>query len=285
MQLLSYNTNGLRNMPIELAIKEVAKAGYDGIELSLHKNHLHPFTITQAQLDSIQYCIVESKIKVVDLATGCDNLLSDERFEPSLITPSEKGRRTRLELIKSSIEIAQYLEIPVVNFASGYKKDGLSVKTARNYLIEGIHECLGDAGNVVLAIEPEPDMFVQTTTEAISIIEEINSEKFKLNLDVGHVYCCEDDYLKKIEKSLPYTCHIHVEDIKNRIHHHEIPGTGEIDFKTIIELCIRNHYSKFLSVELYHHVDVWEQALKESRDYMLKIMQTINDEIKSHPKK
>ncbi|MFD0441571.1 hypothetical protein ACFQ10_01210 [Streptomyces indonesiensis] len=43
---LSYNANGLRNLTIERAIEEVAEAGYDGIELSLHPRHIDPFDFT-----------------------------------------------------------------------------------------------------------------------------------------------------------------------------------------------------------------------------------------------
>lgn len=35
-----------------------------------------------------------------------------------------------------------------------------------------------------------------------------------LNLDIGHVYCCEENPILFIRKSIPYTRHIHIEDIK-----------------------------------------------------------------------
>jgi len=38
---------------------------------------------------------------------------------------------------------------------------------------------------------------------------------------------------------LPYTRNILIEDIKNGIHHHEIPGEGDIDFARITEI-VRN---------------------------------------------
>ncbi len=272
MCLLSYNSNGLRNMSIEEAIRNVAGTGFDGIELSLHKNHLHPYRVSQNTLDQIKRTIDENNIKVACLATGCADLLSDVPYEPSLISEKAEDRSARINLIRESVNIAKYLEIPVVNFASGILQHQVEPDKARAYLIEGINLCLENAGNVVLAIEPEPGMFVETTTQAISVIEEINSPQLELNLDIGHVYCCEDNYLEKIQVALKHSAHIHVEDIKDKVHHHEIPGTGEIDFGAFIKLCRSAGYEKYLSVELYHHAPVWQEALKKSKAFLTEIL-------------
>ena len=43
---LAYNANGLRDVSIEDAIKITAETGYKYIELSLHRNHIHPIIQT-----------------------------------------------------------------------------------------------------------------------------------------------------------------------------------------------------------------------------------------------
>ncbi len=45
MLKFAYNTNGLRNMPLEEAIKQISNYSYDGVEISLHKQHFHPLDI------------------------------------------------------------------------------------------------------------------------------------------------------------------------------------------------------------------------------------------------
>ena len=268
---LSYNTNGLRNMPLERAIAALAEFKYDGIELSLHESHLHPLKASRDDLIRIKEVFKVNGIKPICLATGADKLLSHESYEPSLVTSDKEGRKKRIDFIRTSIEVAKFLDIPVVNFASGILRTKVdSRKIPRDYLLEGIQACLKDIGDVVLAIEPEPGFFIETTTQAISLIQEINSPHFMLNMDLGHVNCCEDDFLEAIERSLPYTRHIHIEDIRQRIHHHEIPGEGDIDFEAVFNRL--EGYLYYISVELYHHSDVWEKALKESRDYLLSKM-------------
>lgn len=272
MVKLAYNANGLRNMDVISAIHEVKKYNYDGIELSLHKAHLHPFDVTEEKLTEIKQALEKEALPVACLATGAADLLTDEDYEPSLITNDEEGRKVRIQCIKKSIEIAKFLGIDKVNISSGFKKAEVGIEEAMDKLVAGIKECIEVCGDITLALEPEPGMFVETTEQGIEVIKRVNSEKLKLNTDIGHVVCCEEDYLEKIRNACKYSAHFHIEDIKNRIHYHEIPGEGDIDLKAVLDILKEENYDGYVSVELYHHVDVYEKALKESHDYLRPLM-------------
>ena len=99
----------------------------------------------------------------------------------------------------------------------------------------------------------------------------MNSTRVRLNLDIGHVFCSETDCYSAIEKALPYSRHIHIEDIRNGVHHHEIPGEGDIDFPRIIQLLTSSDYNHYVSVELHHHADMWERALGESLSFLSRL--------------
>jgi len=275
---LSYNTNGLRNMPLFKAIDEVSKAGYEGIELSFHSAHFHPFSASKSDLNEIKNALKQSSAKPICIAAGAADLLGNEPFEPSLISPDQNGREQRIKLICRALEIADILGVPVVNFASGMINEGVNPEEARRNLISGIRVCLDSAKGVILAIEPEPNMFIETSTQAIALINEIGCPNLKLNLDIGHVQCCEDNLLDSIAKALSYTRHIHIEDIKGKIHHHEIPGEGDIDFYSVFRALRDYGYHYYLSVELYHHMDVWEKALFQSHTHLLGIIKKIKEE-------
>lgn len=268
---LSYNTNGLKNLSLRKAIEEVVKAGYEGVEISLYPSHLHPFETSPKEIQEIKNILNDNSIPAVCIATGWHKLLSEVPFEPSLISKDKKARRKRIDLIRSTIDIARTLSVPVVNFASGFLRKEVSSEKAWDYLIEGIEICLSELEDIILAIEPEPGMFIETTTKALSLIKEIDSSNLMLNLDIGHVYCCEENLIDSILKSISYTRHIHIEDIKGKVHHHEMPGTGDIEFQSIFQVLKDFGYKYYLSVELYHHDDVWQQALHQSRNYLLKI--------------
>ena len=269
---LSYNTNGLRLIPLPQAIEVVARAGYEGIELSMHASHLHPLRATRSEIAEIKELLSSIDTEAVCLATGAADLLGDEPFEPSLISSEPSGREMRVELIVKSIEIARYLDVPVVNLASGIPKDGVSRETAWNNLVSGIRECLKYAKDTTLAIEPEPGMMIDTTGQAIALIEAVGDPRFFLNLDIGHVCCSEEPFFPALARAIPYARHTHVEDIKGKIHRHEIPGDGDLDFRSILKLFQELKYPHYLSVELYRHASVWQEALSRSRDYLLAAM-------------
>ena len=92
---LSYNTNGLLNLSLEDAIREVSKAGYEGVEISLHQSHLHPYNINKKRLTELKRLFESLPVELISLATGGLDLLGSEQCEPSLISPEKEGRRER----------------------------------------------------------------------------------------------------------------------------------------------------------------------------------------------
>lgn len=269
MLALSYNINGLRGVSLDQAVHEVANAGYDAVELSLHPRHIDPFDVTPADARRLRGTLDAAGIVACCLATGADTLLGEERFEPSLIHPSEAGRAARVDLIRRGIEFAAWAGVPVLNFASGIRKPEVSPEQARRWLLDGIRRCLDLVdSDLVLAMEPEPGFFAQTNDEVAALVAEVGSDRFAVCQDLGHCRVVEDDYLASVERTLPVTRHIQVEDIKGRHHHHEIPGDGDIDFAAFVEVLRRNDYSGYLSVELYNHSEVYREALRRSHDHL-----------------
>jgi len=275
---LSYNTNGLANLSLEQAAKELVKAGYEGIEIFLDPVHLHPYEITKRQLRELKRLFDRLPIEVASMATGGMHVLGPLPFEPSLISPDARGRKERVDLICEALEIANFLSIPAVNFTSGIKHPGVPDDEATDMLLEGVRACLPNVGDAILMIEQEPlipplpDMFIYRVDQAISLIEEIDSPKLRLSLDVAHAKCREDDYLEAIARAVPYARHVHVADIKGRDHHHDIPGESDIDFRSVFQILGDANYEHYVSVELYWHCDEWEKAVYESRRYLLEQM-------------
>ncbi len=281
---LSFNTQCLRNLPLDRAIEETAKAGYEGTDLAYLAGHLHPFDATRKQLDELKDQFARLPLKPAALSSGGPFVLSDDPFEPSLISRDRKAREQRINLISAALEMADELSIPVVQFVSGIRQTDVSAEEATEMLTEGIRACLKNTGEAVLVLEPEAQLpesmgggrcFIETTTQAIPIIEEISSPRFRLNMDITHVQCCEDDLLQRIADAMPYTRHIHIADIKGKVHRHEIPGEGDIDLRSVLKVIKEANYEHYLSIELHSHADEWERALYQGREYMLEQMQAL----------
>lgn len=270
MTKLCFNATTLRNFDIKEAVRLIRESGYEGVELAMNNTHLHPMKSTREEVLAVKKICEEIGLQIACVAAGGPDLMGDTPYEPSMINADPSARMRRLEVIKRSIELAQLLECPIVNINSGMLTPAVTSHMAQNFLLEGINSLLPSLGEETLfVIEPEPNFFVGTTTKAIEVIEELNTPKVMLNLDIGHVFCCEEDCYNKVERALPYTRHIHIEDIKDRIHHHEIPGEGDIDFGRIMASINNADYQYFVSVELHHHDQMWQRALDESRDYLL----------------
>ncbi len=267
-----FNSTTLRNMDVFEALREIKRSGYDGVELTLNDSHLHPVKTSRDRIKEIKTFASDNGIDIVCVAAGGSNLMGDEAYEPSLIHRDGSERAKRLDIIKKSIEVANYLESPVLNINSGMLKSGVSREQAEDHLYTGLNLLLKELGDLILVIEPEPDFFIGTTTAGISVINATGSPQLRLNLDIGHVFCSENDCYNAIETALPYSRHIHIEDIRNGIHHHEIPGEGDIDFEKIISMIKKSGYSNYISVELHHHDQMWQRALNDSLGYLSKLI-------------
>lgn len=273
MMKLCFNATTLRDFDVMRAVRLIREYGYEGVELSLNDTHLHPLKSTRQKILDVKALCGDIDLQIACVAAGGPTLLGDTPYEPSLICADAAQRARRLDVIRRSVELAQTLECPVVNINSGLPTPQVSAVQAREYLMEALNALLPCLGDTILAIEPEPDFFVGTTDKALQIIEELNSPNVLMNLDIGHVFCSEEYCYDAIARALPYSRHIHIEDIRGGVHHHEIPGEGDIDFERITSLLKKADYRYFVSVELHHHNDRWEDALRQSRDYLLKLWQ------------
>ena len=272
MTKLCFNSTTLRYIDLFKALLLIKQSGYDGVELMLNDTHLHPLKQSVKEVAEIRSFCSDNDIDIVCVAAGGANVLGYEDYEPSLIHPKKFQRSLRLEFIKRSMELACYLDSPVLNINSGRPRGDISSEEAYEHLFYGFEELLKGAGDLTLVLEPEPNFFVGTTEVAIDFIKKVGSPRLRLNLDIGHVFCSEENCYENIEKALPYSRHIHIEDIKNGVHHHEIPGEGDIDFERVMSSIKRSPYEHYISVELHHHDNDWERALQESRDFLLRHM-------------
>jgi len=269
MLKLSFNSTTLRDYDVLEACRYIRAAGYDGVELALGDAHLHPLRTSAQKVKDIKRQCADIGLDIVCLAAGGPDLLGSTRYEPSLITYSAEGRSERLDVIRRSIALAQDLGCPVVNFNSGLPREDVPAEIANDYLLGGLQQLTRNLGNTILAMEPEPDFFVGNTDKAIEIINSINHSQLRLNLDVGHVFCSQENAYEAIKRSIPYTRHIHIEDIKDAVHYHEIPGEGDIDFPRVISIINQQDYEHYISVELHNHDKRWQDALNLSRKYLL----------------
>jgi sugar phosphate isomerase/epimerase len=217
---LSYSTFGLTNLDFLDSIEAVDKAGYPGIELSFHRDQFNPFEITDEYLAAIKKRLGTLSVKPACVATASHFFTPSRPHEPSLMSPDLAGRKRRIDLVSRGIDIARKLGVSLVTFGSGFIRDEHIANPAidpRELLVDSIQRCLRsvhDDEDITLLIEPEPGMFVETVAQGLSLVEEVNSPRFQLHLDLCHMYCSEHDYVTALAQAAPHTCYLHVSDAR-----------------------------------------------------------------------
>jgi len=217
---LSYSTFGLTNLDFLDAIDEVDKAGYPGIEISFHRDQFNPFDISDEYLAAVKKRLDSARVKAACVATASHFFTPQRPHEPSLMAPDLAGRKRRIALVKRGIHVARKLGVNLVTFGSGFIRDehvsNLSVN-ARELLIDSIQQCLGELHSdedITLLIEPEPGMFIETMEQGLSLINEVNSPRFQLHVDICHAYCSEKNYVEALGKAAPFTRYMHISDAR-----------------------------------------------------------------------
>lgn len=215
---LSYSTFGLTNLDFINSIEVVDKAGYPGVELSFHRDQFNPFNITDDYLAAIKKRLASLEVKPACVSTASHFFTPQRPHEPSLMTPDLAGRKRRINLVKRGIHVARKLGVNLVTFGSGFIRDehvsNPSVNP-RELLVDSVHQCLKelhDDEDITLLIEPEPGMYIETLEQGISLVNEVNSSRFQLHLDLNHNYCSEQNYLEALGKAAPHAKFLHVSD-------------------------------------------------------------------------
>lgn len=250
---LGYNTNGFAHHSLDEALRLLADLGYDGVALTLDVHHCNPFTISQCDLTALDRLLKQLQLAVV-IETGARFLLDPRRkHEPTLISPAPDERRCRLDFLKKSVDIAQFLGAEAVSFWSGKKSDAVSDSQASLWLKEhcnSLADYAADKG-IQLAFEPEPGMFIADLSGFLNLKSQISNPAFGLTLDIGHYFITEPEpFASGYARIAPLVRNIHIEDIKNRQHVHLPFGDGDLPFPEILATLAQHHYSGLINVEL-----------------------------------
>ena len=154
--------------------------------------------------------------------------------------------------VDRAIEYAQALGCERVNCLAGILPPGVSATSARETFVENLKYAaprMKTAG-ISLLIEPintrdVPGFFLSGTAQAIEIIDAVGSDNLSLQFDIYHMQIMEGDVAPAIERLLPRISHMQLADVPGR---HE-PGTGEIDFPTLLSTIDRLGYAGWIGCE------------------------------------
>ncbi len=278
---LSYSTFGLTNLDFLDSIKKVDEARYPGIELSFHRDQFNPFDITDDYLAKVKKQLDNLEVNAACVSTASHFFTPSRPHEPSLMTPDLAGRKRRIDLVKRGIHVARKLDVSLVTFGSGFIRDehisNPSVNP-RELLVDSIHQCLKelhDDEDITLLIEPEPGMYIETLEQGIGLVNEVNSPRLQLHLDLNHNYCSEQNYLEALGKAAPHAKFLHVSDSQEGYNLKLVKMTDDLkmDLNFAKYLIYFSEFADYLLVDpehpIYFHDEIPDAAQKKRIETIL----------------
>ncbi len=167
------------------------------------------------------------------------------------------------EGVGRAIDYATALGCPQVNCLAGIAPEGSDPEVLTRTLADNLKfaaKALEGAG-IRLVIEPIntrdiPGFFLNTSAQAVALIEEVGSANLGLQYDIYHMQIMEGDLAPTMERHLERIWHIQLADNPGR---HE-PGTGEINYPFLFGFLDQIGYQGWIGCE-YKPVGVTTEGL------------------------
>jgi len=248
-----YITNGLADHTLEQAIDLLSCSGYEGIGITLESPHLDPIEADAKKLAEIGSRLAAAGLQPA-VETGARFALDARRKHwPSMVSDAADDRHRRVQYYQRAVEIAAAIGAPVVSLWSGVAEVGVPRERCLDHLLEALVPVLdgAEAAGVRIGFEPEPGMVVESLADWRWLRGQVNSEVLGLTVDLGHLAVTEAAPLATALDSVRQdVIHVHVDDCRGGVHEHLPFGTGEIDFKPLLQMLIDDGYSGLALVEL-----------------------------------
>jgi sugar phosphate isomerase/epimerase len=226
------------------------------VEICLEHRDILPRKVTPALADGIL-----SHLKDIGLGVSSVSYHADGE---------EWGKRMAETVAAIDAAVAFKTDILIVNterFRPGEKDAMFKGVVARMKELTAKAEAAG----IRIAIEPEPLQVINDTADMLRMLDEVGSPALKVNLDVGHAYCTDDDILESIRRLGPAIVHTHIEDIKDRIHKHLHPGEGDMDLRAVCRTLAEVGYSGYYTIDLFSIADDPEGHARRARSELLSV--------------
>jgi hydroxypyruvate isomerase len=200
--------------------ERAAKAGFTAVEFLFP--YAYPVREIKARLDAHRLSLVLHNLPAGDWDAGERGIA----VLPDRVNEFRDG-------VARAVEYASALGVPQVNCLAGKAPAGVGDELLRKTFVANLRYAAGalKKSGIKLLIEPIntwdiPGFYLNRTPQAISIIEEVDSDNLFLQYDLYHAQRMEGELAATAEKHLARIAHVQLADNPGR---HE-PGTGEINY-------------------------------------------------------
>jgi sugar phosphate isomerase/epimerase len=252
----AYSTNAYTEVPLSLAVHEIARSGFDGVEILADLPHLNPMRHDVRAARRVSELIQRLGLAVSNVNVNTNLALSrqdPEGFAPSLIDRSGAARQARIDYVARALRLSREMEarnaaVALGRAPRGEGRDALIDRAAESFRKVMAH---AEKTGVRVGIEYEPGHFVENHAQLLDLLDRVGHPMLGANLDIGHAVCAGEDVPAVIRALRGRIWNFHFEDIRGGVHDHLVPGLGDVDFEPILRAILETGYVGHLTLELY----------------------------------
>lgn len=261
-----YGTNGFTDHPLDAALDVMQSCGYGAVALTLGHPHLDPFAADwRERTEALAADMRRRGLRSV-VETGARYLLDPwTKHRPTLV---DREAGVRLDFLRRAVEIARILGSDCVSLWSGVLPDDVTADAACVLLDERLDALVAFAAEhgVVLALEPEPGMLVETVADALAVRTRLgHPANLGVTVDLGHCVVVEPDgVVGALRAAGTLLRNVQADDMRSVAHEHLPFGEGELDLVAALRTLSEIDYRGVVAVELPRHSHAAPTLARES---------------------
>lgn len=210
--------------------------------------------------------------KVKELLKELDMEVSAYSISNDLVLFDSSKRKAQVEYIKKSIDTALELGTGILRVFSGYKKDGVSLSVAEDWIVEGFQEAalLAEQKGITMVLENH-GLLAGKSYQVKNILDRTCSKALKANADVGNFMLVNENPLDAVKLLKDQIGYLHLKDLKKvaltvsdlaeadmeecyaaidgSVYQGIVLGNGDVPITAIITYMKKFGYGGFLSIE------------------------------------
>jgi sugar phosphate isomerase/epimerase len=270
----AFSSNAFKKTTLAQAAREIASAGYRGIEVMADVPHAYPPQFGPQQRSEFRSLLSELRLQVSNI-NAFTLFARGDTYHPTWIERDDAARNLRIEHTIAAIQLAADLGSRTLSIQPGGPMigTGLTMDQAARRFADGLDAVLPAARQcgITIAIEPEPGLLIQSIEEFINFKKRFFESEplIAMNCDMGHLFCVGDDPVSIVQRYLPHIAHVHLEDIgQNHVHQHLPLGKGAMDIRGILNALEAHNYQGWVTVELYPYVSTAGDVARKAMQYL-----------------
>ena len=257
---LSISNIGWKQPQDELVYGMMQKYGFSGLEIAPTR------IIEQNPYDQLECARAWKEALNKKYAFEVPSMQSIWFGRQENLFQSEEEKESLIAYTKKAIDFAEVIECKNLVFGCPRNRnmpEGASCETAVEFFKE-----LGNYAaerNIVIGMEANPSIyntnFINDTKSVLALIKEVNSDGFRLNLDVGTMLHNEE-IVEQLSGHVHLISHVHISEPWLK------PVREQEVHKKLAQLLVKENYGNFVSIEMgaQEDLDLLEACMKYVRE-------------------